>query len=395
MNILFIHDGPFRIFDKLDSGASVRNTLFVKALSQLGHVDVISFYKEDFKSNIDNCTVINARVDIPEAQKSFRGKKWLDLIFTPLSPYTYFPVNPEKERIIDEYCRANSYDYIACRYVVNAACCGLFKYQDKLILDVDDNPTNVYKLQTGDLRFLRAYKRWRLLIQGKMISRMIHKVLKKTFCSFYSNPLEKPSRRSVYLYNTTAIEEKVEDITDSTPCRIMTVGWLDYPPNQEGCKHFADKVFPLIKAVIPNTEFHIVGRCSNPYFIDNLNSVEGVRMQGFVDDITKEYQDSRVVIVPVYCGTGTSVKLIEGLMMNRPVVSTPIGARGFDHVFQEGNHFMTARDDKDFAEKAIALLKDAELSKRLAHNALKAGEKYFSQEGFMSTVRETVMNLSE
>ena len=394
MNFLFINDGPFRIFDKLDSGASVRNTLFVKALSQLGHVDVISFFKEDLKSNIKNCTVINAKVTIPEAKKCFRGKKWIDLLFRPLNPNTYFPLITEKERFIDEYYRAHSYDFIACRYIVNAACCGLFKYKDKLILDVDDDPTNAYKLQTGDLRFLRAYKRWRFLLQGRMISMMIHQVLKKTFCSFYSNPLEKPSRRSVYLYNTTTIEERVEDISDLTPSRIMAVGWLDYPPNQEGCKHFVEKVFPIIKAAIPNTEFHFAGRCSDPSFVDDLNSIEGVKMLGFVDNIKKEYQESRVIIVPVYSGTGTSVKFIEGLMMNRPVVSTPIGARGFDHIFQEGNHFMMAKDDKDFAEKTITLLKDIELSKRLAHNAMEAGREHFSQDGFISTVLNTVIKLT-
>ena len=395
MNILFVHDGPFRIFDNLDSGASVRNTLFVKALSQFGHVDVISFYEGELRSNIENCDVINVKLNSSIERRSYRGKKWIDLFFRLENPYTFFPLDSQKEKYIDEHFRNHSYDFVACRYIKNAIRCGLLKYREKLIIDIDDNPANAYKIEASHTHPLYVHTHWRLFVQGKTIGRMVKKVIKKTFCTFYSNPFEKPSSKSVLLYNTTSTDANIIDITDSTPFRILVVSWMDYYPNKEGCSHFVKRVFPLIQSEIPGIELHIAGKCSDAQYIEQLNVIEGVKVLGYVDDIARVYQESRAVIIPVYYGSGTSVKFIEGLMMNRPVVSTPMGARGFNLVCRDGEHFLLANNDNEFAGKVIDLLKDIELSKRLAHNALVTGREYFSQEGFMATVRNAVLNSVE
>lgn len=44
MNILFISTEG--CFDSVKTGGAVRDHMFLKALSQIGHVDVISFYEE-------------------------------------------------------------------------------------------------------------------------------------------------------------------------------------------------------------------------------------------------------------------------------------------------------------------------------------------------------------
>ena len=56
MKILFITSNS-ALFS-LDSGGAMRNNLFVGALSQIGHVDVISFNQKDLVSNVNNCNVI-------------------------------------------------------------------------------------------------------------------------------------------------------------------------------------------------------------------------------------------------------------------------------------------------------------------------------------------------
>ena len=51
---------------------------------------------------------------------------------------------------------------------------------------------------------------------------------------------------------------------------------------------------------------------------------------GFVDDLESLYNDSKIVINPIFEGTGLSIKLHEALAAGRAVVSTPIGCRGID-----------------------------------------------------------------
>lgn len=57
MNILFV-SCTYRIFDGIDCGAANRSTLFVEALSKVGHVDVVNFSKDSLSSNVSCCDVV-------------------------------------------------------------------------------------------------------------------------------------------------------------------------------------------------------------------------------------------------------------------------------------------------------------------------------------------------
>ncbi len=70
----------------------------------------------------------------------------------------------------------------------------------------------------------------------------------------------------------------------------------------------------------------IAGRvCDNLDFKDAL-----VHPLGFVEDIESLYDQSKLVVVPIFDGTGASIKLREALAAGRAVVSTPVGCRGID-----------------------------------------------------------------
>ena len=95
MNILFVSSG-FQLFDKLDCGASIRSTMFLEAMCHIGSVDVISFYKNEVKSNIDNCQVVGCYPIEKKIEELTFSKKMSDLyrlLTNPLSPYTYYLKN--------------------------------------------------------------------------------------------------------------------------------------------------------------------------------------------------------------------------------------------------------------------------------------------------------------
>ena len=134
---------PFTI----DSGASLRSNLFIKALSEIAQVDVICFSKNNIVSDILNCNVIFS-------QLIWENKDYWEVIRTllcmtiwPSNPYSYFQVNKQKASIINSYLNKKKYDFIACRYVQTAIICGLLDYKDKLIIDADDNLAAIKKLR--------------------------------------------------------------------------------------------------------------------------------------------------------------------------------------------------------------------------------------------------------
>lgn len=385
--ILFVSDG-YNIFDNIDCGASNRSTMFVKALSQIGAVDVVSFCKETIKSNIDNCEVIYQKY-ITDKHVGFLKKKLnrIRFLFCPWSPYAYFPINNVKESIVCNIIDNGGYDYVACRYINVAATCGLLKYSDRLIIDVDDNLSSAAKRDMANQDYKTIIHKWLACRRVKSLGIMSKYVLSKTKHSFCSNFLELPYDKSVFLPNITMQKEEIPPLKNFVPKRLLAVGWLDFYPNKYGTFHFAKNVMPLILEQVPDAELHVVGKCTDSEFMQELNRMPGVKALGYIKDLSTEYRDCGVIIIPVYQGAGSSVKFVEGLMMNRPMVSTPMGVRGFEYICKNGTHYLLANNDMEFAKQVVTLLKSVTLSKSIANAAHEVGLNNFSQDNFINIVK--------
>jgi glycosyltransferase involved in cell wall biosynthesis len=59
------------------------------------------------------------------------------------------------------------------------------------------------------------------------------------------------------------------------------------------------------------------------------------------------------VVVPVFEGSGTRLKILEAMAYGRPVISTSLGAEGLPVV--AGEHFLQADDPESFAAAAERL----------------------------------------
>lgn len=391
MNILFINC-TYRLFDGIDCGAANRSTMFVKALSKLGHVDVVSFCEATIKSNIPNCEVIDTTYIKPKYDRSFREKmrSSFRLLLNPFNPMAYYKLDKQCEAIVDGHFGQKQYDIVACRYIGEAVRCGLQKYSDKLVVDVDDNLTSASLRDYRMGHFKNMLTKCFALYKAYAIGWMSRCFLKKIRVSFYSNILEPTAKKSVFLHNVTSIQAQNKDVTETTPYRLLLVGWLDFDPNKYGALYFVNNVFPKIKSKIPNVELHIVGKTKDERLRSQLNSVEGVKALGFVEDIMAEYENCRVIIVPVYQGAGTSVKFVEGLMMNRPMVSTPMGVRGFEVLCRPSREYLLAKDDEEFALNVIKLLQNPKLAKNIAYNAYQVGIDNFSADRFEKIVEDSI-----
>ncbi len=394
MNILFV-SCTYRMFDGIDCGAANRSTLFVEALSKVGHVDVVNFSKDSLSSNVSCCDVVCNKNSPPQLEKKQwqRLMRYLRCMIAPWMPSAHYVLDQRCEEVVDRLMRQKPYDLVACRYIGEAVRCGLQKYADRLVVDIDDNLVSASLRDINNADHCNVIIKTLLTYKAHAIGLMQKRFLRNVRLSFYSNILEPTSRRSVFLPNATTQDRLLPDITPSTPRRLLIVGWLDFAPNRYGALHFASHVFPKIRAAVPDAELHIVGKTTDERLKDRLNAMEGVRAMGFVDDITAEYEGCRVVIVPVYQGAGTSVKFVEGLMMNRPMVSTPLGARGFEKMCCAGTDFLLAHNDTDFADKITALLRKPDEARRIAQNAYATGQSHFSKEHFEKIVTENILHI--
>ena len=395
MNFLFVARS-MTVMNCTKVGGGIRSTMMIEALSKLGHVDVISFVKEPVESNLPNCNVVFSG---ETSKRKITLQDWLllnlHLFFTPWSPKGYYHINKEQEKIISRYYNEKHYDYIVCHFMWDAIPCGLIKYADRLIIDVDDNLVSVQKRNWASVRDKRMSLGIKAMWKTLMVGTMQKRLLKRVKLSFYSNSSEPPFEKSVFLHNVPLLSSPCSDITESTPMRILFVGNIDFFPNRNGILHFVESVFPIIKKRMPMVEVNIVGLISDQKVKSRLCSQDGVNVLGFVENLQEEYQNCRAVIVPLYHGAGTSIKFIEGIMMNRPIVSTQTGARGFDSIFQANQHYLSANSDQEFADSVVEVLSDIDKAVLMTHEAYEIGKVHFSKSSFFDVVTKAIENIKE
>lgn len=68
------------------------------------------------------------------------------------------------------------------------------------------------------------------------------------------------------------------------------------------------------------------------------------------------------------------------------------GIRGYTQKLVDGEDYYLARTDEEFSNKIIDLLRNQELSIKMAHRANDKYNKYWSTEKFCKIVKETILN---
>lgn len=111
------------------------------------------------------------------------------------------------------------------------------------------------------------------------------------------------------------------------PPRLLFVGALDYPPNLEAVEELVGLHLPALRAVFPGLCVRIVGRDPHGHGA-RFRGVEGVEVEGPVNDLASHYRDSHAVYLPIRSGGGTRIKILEAWAFGRPVLATAVASEG-------------------------------------------------------------------
>ncbi len=130
--------------------------------------------------------------------------------------------------------------------------------------------------------------------------------------------------------------------SEHEPLRLLFVGTVSYRPYERGIAWFVREVLPRLRERVP-VELDVVG--SPPL---KPISAPGVRYRGRVTTLHSWYERAHAVLVPVFEGSGTRLKVIEAMAYGRPVVSTPLGSEGLP--VRSHEHFIEASTAEQFTE---------------------------------------------
>ena len=117
---------------------------------------------------------------------------------------------------------------------------------------------------------------------------------------------------------------------------LVFTGAMDYHPNIDGVRWFAQDVFPMIRRQVPEATFFIVGSNPSPVVMA-LAGLPGVVVTGRVPDV-RPYLAHAAVVVPLRLARGLQNKVLEALAMARRVVATPNAVQGIPLAIEAGVH---------------------------------------------------------
>ena len=172
---------------------------------------------------------------------------------------------------------------------------------------------------------------------------------------------------------TPSGKEKVD------PHNVVFTGSMDWLPNEDAIRYYTEQILPIVRRSIPNATLTVVGR--NPYssLLELSRQDPAIVVTGRVEDVRPYMERAAAYVVPLRIGGGTRLKIFEAMAMEKPIVSTTIGAEGLP--VTDGKELRIADTPETFASSVVELLTNAEAARKLGQEAARVVREKFGWDG--------------
>ncbi|MDA3927572.1 MAG: glycosyltransferase family 4 protein [Prolixibacteraceae bacterium] len=150
------------------------------------------------------------------------------------------------------------------------------------------------------------------------------------------------------------IDSQIQKQTDFE-MNIFFIGALDWLPNQEGIIWFIERCWPQILKQEPTVILKIAGRNAPSWLIDKLN-VKNTQYLGEIDDAKEYIINNGIMIAPMLSGSGMRIKIIEGMLYQKAIITSTIGCEGIKVKNEE--QLFIADTPADFSKYVLSLLRN-------------------------------------
>lgn len=155
---------------------------------------------------------------------------------------------------------------------------------------------------------------------------------------------------------------------------LFHIGSLDWSPNQEGLIWFLENCWNDIHTKYPDLNFYIAGRNAPVWFQRKLG-MPNVIFKGEVPDAYEFINSKSIMVVPLFSGSGMRIKIIEGMALGKPIVTTAIGTEGISTT--SGKNIIVAEDTAGFTEAISNLIEDRGYFDEISKNAIEYIHEHF------------------
>lgn len=149
---------------------------------------------------------------------------------------------------------------------------------------------------------------------------------------------------------------------------LFFLGSLDWLPNREGIEWFLDNFYKDLVDGELNVKFYVAGN-DIPERFDDYEVMGKIFIQGEVDNALEFVNSKSIMIVPLLSSGGMRVKIVEGMAMEKCIISTSLGAEGLN--FTNGENILIANNYDEFYDAIKRCIFDEDLCRYIGQNARK------------------------
>ena len=355
------------IFNPLDGGSLASKKIF-SDLKKNYNTKVICLTNQKNKSNEENITF--------QIKKTFSFNKLIKSFFSNKSYQAerFFSKNI-CNKIID-IINKNQYEYILFEGVFPAVYLEEIKKKCncKTIIRTHNIEHEIWQGLQHNTR--NIYKKFIYLFIKKQIKKWEDYICMKSdfICCISKNDIQYFSEKINKKIKLLPVSFSVKKNKKNDKFSIFHLGSMDWRPNIEGVNWFIDKVWS--KFTEKDIDCYLAGK-NMPDDIKNKNSRKLI-IEGTVDNSTKYMYNKSVMIVPIFSGSGIRIKILEGMALGIPIISTSKGAKGID--YKNGENILIADDEISFYNAIIKLYSDPILFEKISNGGRKLIKHKFSSE---------------
>lgn len=250
------------------------------------------------------------------------------------------------------------------------------------------------KERQGD-RLLAA----RALLESRLVRNYERRYLHATDAVVVTSKEENGRLQRLYGRAADAVVPSAVDVLPQIACsgdagRVAWLGDLRYAPNVEGLVRFVDSEWKWFGE--RGYRLDVIGQGSPPER-HWLGEQEGVRLVGFVEDLSPVLAEATTAIVPLWRGAGVKLKTLTLMGCGLPVVATPVALEGV--AAHDGVHAVVGRSSAELASQLRRLFEDAALRARVGQAARELVRRRYSWEKvgptFVQVVEDGVKSFRE
>lgn len=164
---------------------------------------------------------------------------------------------------------------------------------------------------------------------------------------------------------------------------VMFVGSMSHRPNVDGVERFVREAWGNIHNLRPDIALLIAG-ANPPRKILAFHGKWNIHVMGYVEDLPRLYEKSKIAIAPVYIGSGTRLKIVEAMMHSTLIIATSKGAEGLP--VEDGKHIAIASSKQAWIDSILHYMDNGDDRLTIEKNAHELSENKFYYKDYQEAV---------